>query len=169
MQDTQAPQEEVCESAIDSVFTAPPLTMQGDWAGYIYGEPEYDWDDGKMFVVLLRMHDEERGLLGFCADMSGKGSGCAAVSVTFINDGEILVSVDEWYYRTNHDVYNILPQDFTVNLNYYRKQTTGYAEDFSSSFPGMTPVPGYGISSPDALAGTAGSGERLRLASITEE
>ena len=149
-QETQETTQPPADEPLEEAACAPaPLTMQGDWADYIYGEPEYDWDDGRMFVALLRMQDEEHGVLGFCTDMSDKGSGCAAVSVSYIGDNELRLKVDSWFYRAAHDEYTILPNDFSIDLRYFYKPTEADSEEYRSLFySAKTPVPSYRDSSP---------------------
>jgi len=158
------------ESPDEQVDAPPPLTMQGDWAGYIFGEPEYDWDDGRQLVALLRMQDEEHGVLGFCADMTDKGSGCATVSVSYISDNEIHIKVDKWFYRTAHNEYTILPRDFSINMEYWYEPTEADSEEYRDLFY-STKTPFYHSSSPGVLAGISEGDELidLRFCKINED
>jgi hypothetical protein len=124
------------------------------------------------------MQDEERGILGFCTaswdneeseGMSGKGSGCATVSVSHISDNTINVKAEKWFYRNEHEEISILPQDFTIMLDSYRKPIYDGNEDHSDPLYEITPVPGYQNSSYSALAGVSDSGDRYHFAKITEE
>jgi len=174
IQESQSP---VDDSPTEIDYIPVPLTVKGDWAGYVYKEHHEPWEIGIEFVMLLRMQDEERGILGFCAvtdynesrRMSDRGSGCAAVSVEFVDDSEILVKVDKWFYRNNHNGFEILPQDFSINLEYHRKPSFDDYDDYENSFYAMTPVPSITGSSLDAMAGVSESGQRFCFARISEE
>ena len=169
--------EQNAEAPAESDCSIPALTVQGDWAGYVYGVYSESWEDDIEFVMLLRMQDEERGLLGFCAvmhdedsrNMSDKGSGCASVCVSFISDNEIQIKVDNWFYRKKYNELNVFPQDFTICLNYYRAPGDTKDIDYEDPFYKMTPVPGYNNSSPDVIAGVSESGELFCFARISEE
>ena len=152
-QDAQDAQEQPIDEPPEEEACAPaPLTMQGDWAGYIYGEPEYDWDDGRTFVALLRMRDEEHGVLGFCTDMSDEGSGCATVSVSHTGDNEVRLKVDSWFYRAAHGEHAILPKDFSIDLGYFHKPAESDSEEYRGIFYSTkTPVPSYQGSQPQAV------------------
>jgi len=105
-------------------LTPIPLdSIIGDWGGeWYFTKPAdlgwHEWDN-KFYAMLLRMHDEEHGIWAYCSDESDKGSGCAQVRATRKGVGEVLISVEKWYYQKSSASKPILPRDFSFTLSLY--------------------------------------------------